>query len=105
LSDRGGGWRKMKTALSPRLERDRASFAGTPFTSGHTRMYVGDGNSSVSTTDQARLFRTNDAVHATNANFTNLTTLQQASSAPNQTLDYCGDAAVGAQCRYDSVVY
>src|SRR5438477_8451153 len=95
----------MKKALHPARNAERASFAVTPFTNGHTRMYVGDGNSSVSTTDQARLFRTNDAVHATNANFTNLTTLQQASSAPNQTLDYCGDPAVGAQCWYDNVVY
>jgi hypothetical protein len=68
-------------------------------------MYVGDGNSSVAFANQARLYRTNDAVHATNANFTNLTSVQQNSSAPNQTLNYCGDPAVGAQCWYDNVVY
>jgi hypothetical protein len=103
--DSGVSWTQMKNALNPALNTDRASFAVTPFRGGHTRMYVGDGNSSVSATDQAKLFRTNDAVHATNATFTNLTALQQASSAPNQTLDYCGDPAVGAQCWYDNVVY
>ena len=37
--------------------------------------------------------------------FTDLTA-QQASSAPNQTLNYCGDPAIGgAQCWYDNVVY
>ena len=56
--------------------------------------------------NQARVYRTDDAVTATNASFTDLTALQQASSAPNQTLNYCGDPAVGgAQCWYDNVVY
>ena len=45
-------------------------------------------------------------LHATNASFTDLTALQQASAAPNQTINYCGDPAVGgAQCWYDNVVY
>jgi hypothetical protein len=68
-------------------------------------MYVGIGNASVSAANQARLYRTDDAVNATNASFTDLTALQQASSAPNQTLNYCGDPAAGAQCWYDNVVY
>ena len=51
------------------------------------------------------MFRTDDAVHATNGSFTDLTALQQASSAPNQTLNYCGDPSAGAQCWYDNVVY
>ena len=59
-------------------------------------MYVGDGNAG---TNAARLYRTDDAVHATNASFTDLTALQQASSAPNQTLGYCS-----SQCWYDNVV-
>ena len=42
---------------------------------------------------------------ATDASFTDLTALQEASGAPNQTLNYCGDPAVGAQCWYDNVVY
>jgi hypothetical protein len=68
-------------------------------------MYVGVGNSSVAAANQARLYRTDDAVTATDASFTDLTAMQEASSAPNQTLDYCGDPAVGAQCWYDNVVY
>ena len=63
------------------------------------------GNSSVATANQARLYRTDDAVNATDGSFTNLTAMQQSSCAPNQTLNYCGDPAVGAQCWYDNVVY
>ena len=74
---------------------------------GLTRMYVGDGKF------QHQLRRTRRAciapttpLHATNASFTDLTAVQQASSAPNQTINYCGDPAVGgAQCWYDNVVY
>jgi hypothetical protein len=95
----------MKNALNAALNTDRASFAVQPITGGFTRMYVGVGNSSVSAPNQARLFRTDDAVHATDGSFTDLTALQQASSAPNQTLNYCGDPAAGAQCWYDNVVY
>jgi len=104
-SDSGASWTQMKNALNAGLSTDRASFAVTPIAGGFTRMYVGDGNSSVSATNQARLYRTDDAVNATDASFTDLTAVQQASSAPNQTLDYCGDPAVGAQCWYDNVVY
>src|SRR5581483_1572952 len=104
-SDNGASWTQMKNALNVTLNTDRASFAVTRIPGGFTRMYVGVGNSSVAPSDQARLYRTDDAVTATDASFTNLTALQQASSAPNQTLNYCGDPAVGAQCWYDNVVY
>jgi hypothetical protein len=104
-SDSGSTWTQMKNALNATLNTDRASFAVQPITGGFTRMYVGVGNSSVSSANQAHLFRTDDAVHATNGSFTDLTALQQASSAPNQTLNYCGDPAAGAQCWYDNVVY
>jgi len=104
-TDSGATWTQIKNALTPSLNTDRASFAVTPITGGFTRMYVGDGNSSVATANQARLYRTDDAVTATDATFTDLTALQQASAAPNQTLNYCGDPAVGAQCWYDNVVY
>ena len=90
-------WTQMKNALNATQNTDRASFAVTPITGGFTRMYVGDGNAG---TNAARLYRTDDAVHATNASFTDLTALQQASSAPNQTLGYCT-----GQCWYDNVVY
>ena len=51
------------------------------------------------------MYRTDDAVNATNASFTDLTAVQQTSAAPNQTLNYCGDPQIGAQCVYDNVVY
>lgn len=104
-TDSGASWTQIKNALNPALNTDRASFAVTAIAGGFTRMYVGVGNSSVATANQARLYRTDDAVTASNASFTDLTALQQASSAPNQTLNYCGDPAVGAQCWYDNVVY
>jgi hypothetical protein len=104
-TDSGATWTQMKNALNVALNTDRASFAVTPITGGFTRMYVGVGNSSVASANQARLYRTDDAVAATNGSFTDLTAVQQGSSAPNQTLNYCGDPAVGAQCWYDNVVY
>ena len=96
-TDSGASWTQMKNALNATQNTDRASFAVTPITGGFTRMYVGDGNAG---TNAARLYRTDDAVHATNASFTDLTALQQASSAPNQTIGYCT-----GQCWYDNVVY
>src|SRR4029453_17435114 len=112
-SDSGASWTQIKNALNPAQNTDRASFAVAAIAGGLTRMYVGVGNSSIgacATCDggshQARGYRTDDAVTATNASFTDLTALQQASTAPNQTLNYCGDPAVGgAQCWYDNVVY
>jgi hypothetical protein len=105
-TDSGASWTQMKNALNPALNTDRASFAVTPIAGGHTRMYVGVGNSSQTAANRARLFRTDDAVAATNASFTDLTAIQDASAAPNQTLNYCGDpASNGAQCWYDNVVY
>jgi hypothetical protein len=99
-TDSGASWTQMKTARNAALNTDRASFAVTPLDGGFTRMYVGVGNSSTAAANQARLYRTDDAVTATNASFTDLTALQQASSAPNQTLNYCT-----GQCWYDNVVY
>lgn len=104
-TDSGANWTQIKNALNATQNTDRASFAVTTIAGGFTRMYVGVGNSSVAAANQARLYRTDDAVTATDASFTDLTALQQASSAPNQTLNYCGDPAVGAQCWYDNVVY
>jgi hypothetical protein len=104
-SDNGTTWTQMKNALNVTLNTDRASFAVTSIAGGFTRMYVGVGNTSVTTANQARLYRTDDAATATDGSFTDLTAVQQASTAPNQTLNYCGDPAVGAQCVYDNVVY
>jgi hypothetical protein len=103
--DNGATWTQIKTPLNGTLSTDRAEFAVTAITGGFTRMYVGVGNSSVTAANQARLYRTDDAVTATNASFTDLTAAQQGSGAPNQTLNYCGDPAAGAQCWYDNVVY
>jgi transcriptional regulator with XRE-family HTH domain len=105
-ADGGTTWAQIKTAQNPALNTDRAEFAVTKLGNGNTRMYVGVGNSSIAAADQARLYRADDAVNATNASFIDLTAQQQASSAPNQTINYCGDPAVGgAQCWYDNVVY
>ncbi|HEU0275644.1 MAG TPA: hypothetical protein VFQ83_14050, partial [Candidatus Udaeobacter sp.] len=96
-TDRGSTWTQMKNALNAAQNTDRASFAVAPIAGGFTRMYVGDGNAGA---NAARLYRTDDAVSATDASFTDLTALQDASSAPNQTLGYCT-----GQCWYDNVVY
>jgi len=104
-TDSGLTWTQIKNARNAALNTDRASFAVTPIAGGFTRMYVGVGNSSQSSANQARLYRTDDAVTATDLSFTDLTAAQQASSAPNQTLNYCGDPQIGAQCWYDNVVY
>jgi hypothetical protein len=95
--DSGASWTQMKNALNATQNTDRASFAVTSITGGFTRMYVGDGNAG---TEAARLYRTDDAVTATDGSFTDLTALQQASSAPDQTIGYCT-----GQCWYDNVVY
>jgi len=105
-TDDGLNWAQIKNALNPGLNTDRPSFDVTPIAGGFTRMYVGVGNSSITPANQARVYRTDDAVNATNAGFADLTAAQQASSAPNQTINYCGDPVVnGAQCWYDNVVY
>jgi hypothetical protein len=102
-TDNGATWTQIKTALNPAFNTDRASFAVAPIAGGFTRMYVGVGNSSEAAENLARLYRTDDAAGA--ASFTDLTAVQDASPAPNQTLGYCGDPSVGAQCWYDNVVY
>jgi hypothetical protein len=99
-TDSGASWTQMKNARNQTLNTDRASFAVTPIEGGFTRMYVGVGNSSTASANQAHLYRTDDALTATDASFTDLTLLQQASSAPNQTINYCT-----GQCWYDNVVY
>jgi hypothetical protein len=99
-TDAGATWTQMKSARNVTQNTDRASFAVAAIPGGFTRMYVGAGNASTSAANAARLYRTDDAVTATNASFTDLTALQQASSAPNQTLNYCT-----SQCWYDNVVY
>jgi len=105
-TDSGASWTQIKTALNATRSTDRASFAATPIAGGFTRMYVGVGNDLIDAPDQARLYRTDDAVAATNANFTDLTAVQESSGVVDQTLNYCGDPAVGgAQCWYDNVVY
>jgi hypothetical protein len=103
-TDSGANWTQIKPALNVLFNTDRASFAVAPIAGGFTRMYVGVGNSSQSAANRARLYRTDDAAGA--ASFTDLTAVQQASTAPNQTLNYCGDPAIGgAQCWYDNVVF
>jgi hypothetical protein len=106
-TDSGATWTQIKFALNAARNTDRASFAVTPITGGFTRMYVGDGNDLQSAANRARLYRTDNAVTATNASFTDLTAVQEGvGGVHNQTLNYCGDPAIGgAQCWYDNVVY
>jgi hypothetical protein len=99
-TDSGASWTQMKSARNVTLNTDRASFAVTPIADGLTRMYVGVGNSSTAAANRAHLYRTDDAVTATNASFIDLSAQQDASSAPNQTTNYCT-----GQCWYDNVVY
>ena len=69
-NDNGGSWTQIKTALNAGLNTDRASFSVTPLAGGFTRMYVGVGNSSINpASNQARVYRTDDAVTATDAEF------------------------------------
>jgi hypothetical protein len=105
-TDSGATWTQIKNARNAARNTDRASFAVTPITGGFTRMYVGVGNDLITAANQARLYRTDNAVTATNASFTDLTAQQESSGVVDQTLNYCGDpAAGGAQCWYDNVVY
>src|SRR5207302_8751211 len=97
-TDSGATWTQIKNALSATRSTDRASFAVQPIAGGFTRMYVGVGNDLISScptcdggSNQARLYRTDDAVTATNASFTDLTAVQEASGVVDQTLNYCGD--------------
>jgi hypothetical protein len=91
-TDSGTNWTQIKNALNAAQNTDRASFAVTPITGGFTRMYVGVGNASDSGVNRARFYRTDDAVTATNASFTDMTTTQN--------IGYCT-----GQCWYDNVVY
>src|SRR6266498_4391922 len=87
-TDDGSNWTQIKTALNPALNTDRAEFAVTKLGNGHTRMYVGDGNTG---SPAARFYRSDD-VATGSPTFTDLTTTQNE--------DYCT-----GQCWYDNVVY
>ncbi len=88
-TDGGATWTQIKAALNPTLSTDRAEFAVTKLGTGSTRMYVGVGASSGV---PAHFYRTDDAVTATDASFTDLTTPQN--------INYCT-----GQCWYDNFVY
>ena len=91
-TDDGASWMQIKTALNAAVSADRAEFAVTRLGNSNTRMYVGVGNNGDSGANRARFYRTDDAVTATNASFTDLTTTQN--------IGYCTNA-----CWYDNVVY
>jgi hypothetical protein len=84
----GGHWTKIKSALNPAQNTDRAEFAVTRLGNGNTRMYVGDGNVGA---PAARFYRSDD-VATGSPTFSDLTTTQN--------IDYCT-----GQCWYDNVVY
>jgi hypothetical protein len=103
--DGGLNWTQIHTARALNNTVDTASFAVTTIAGPKTRMYVGIGNDQVSAANLAHLFRTDDAVAATgDVSFTDLTALQDASAAPNQTTGWCSYSG-GGQCWYDNVVY
>ena len=79
-TDYGANWTKIKSALNPALNTDRAEFAVTKLGNGHTRMYVGDGNSSDVGANRARFYRS-DNVETGSPTFTDLTT--------DQNIGYC----------------
>jgi hypothetical protein len=84
----GAHWMKIKSALNPAFNTDRAEFAVTKLANGNTRMYVGVGNIGV---PDARFYRS-DNVATGSPTFADLTT--------DQNLGYCT-----GQCWYDNVVY
>jgi hypothetical protein len=88
-------WTQIHPALNPALNTDRSTFALNVLPGGKTRMYIGDGNSSVTAPNLARTYMTDDAAGV--AAFTDITT--------PQSLGYCSSFAAGAQCWYDNVVY
>ena len=90
-TDYGANWTQIKSALNPALNTDRAEFAVTKLGNSHTRMYVGDGNSSDVGANRARFYRS-DNVETGSPTFTDLTT--------DQNIGYCT-----GQCWYDNVVY
>ncbi len=109
LNTKGGIWRsidnamtwtQMKNARNPVSNADRCSFAVTPIAGGFTRMYAGCGNNSAGAANIARVYRTDDALTAVDAGFTDLSAAQDAGPAPNQSSNYCTQ-----QCSYDNVVY
>ena len=106
-NDGGGTWTQIKSARNSAAgdTTDRCDISVTALAGGKTRLYVGAGNSLTTAANIARVYRTDDAVAATgDASFTDLTALQEASPAHNQSLGYCQSSA-GAQCWYDNVIY
>ncbi len=98
--DNGMTWTQMKNARNATRSTDRGSFAVTALPGGLTRMYVGIGNDLTTAANAARVYRTDDALTATDASFTDLSAAQDAGPAPGQTTNYCT-----AQCWYDNTVY
>ena len=106
-NDGGATWTQIKAARNSAAgdNSDRCEFSVTALAGGKTRMYVGAGNGSTTAANAAHVYRTDDAVAATgDASFTDLTALQEASPAKNQSLGYCQYSG-GAQCWYDNVIY
>jgi hypothetical protein len=93
--DNGATWTQIKAPLDPASSADRAEFDVTTLLNGKTRMYVGDGSDAFPA-PRARFYRTDDAVTATNASFTDLTT--------DRNIGYCDNGVNGSQCWYDNFV-
>jgi hypothetical protein len=93
--DNGATWTQIKAPLDPASTADRAEFDVTTLSNGNTRMYVGDGSDAFPA-PRARFYRSDNAVTATNASFTDLTT--------DRNIGYCDNGINGSQCWYDNFV-
>ena len=89
-NDAGATWTQIKSARNPAQNTDRAEFAVTKLPSGTTRMYVGVGNASTTSSNAAHFYRSDD-VAAGSPVFTDMTTTQN--------VNYCS-----SQCWYDNFV-
>src|ERR1700736_2177904 len=93
--DNGVTWTQMKLPLNATSSADRAEFDVTTLPNGKTRMYVGDGSDAFPA-PRARVYRSDDAVTATDGTFIDLTT--------DRNIGYCDNGVNGSQCWYDNFV-
>ena len=88
----------MKNALNAtQNHRSRVIRCHTDYRRIYANVRGEDGNAG---TNAARLYRTDDAVHATNASFTDLTATATGIVGAEPNIGYCT-----GQCWYDNVVY
>jgi len=94
-NDDGATWTQIKASLDSTQTTTLPWIAVTTLNSGHTRMYVSEGNTGV---EYSRVFRS-DQVESGAANWTDLTSANIGDPRWG-TFNFCG-----AQCWYDNFVY